>query len=195
MSPREVQEGYLMQTGRIIAPLLWPGEHTPPTSARQIVIERCDPAYAVALNKLWHSRLPHAQASPWKLAFHGHADGVTYGVALWHNPSARGLPQDWLELRRLAIAPDAPKYAATRMLGQMARWIRKNTECRHLVSYQDTEVHTGTIYKAANWHHVYTSKARSRDRSKGLVSRRSYRTDANGHSPAGAEKNRWELQL
>jgi hypothetical protein len=130
-------------------------------------------------------------------AFHGFYRDVTYGVALWHNPSARGLPQDWLELRRLAIAPDAPKFTATRMLGQMARWIRANTDCPRLISYQDTAVHRGTIYKAANWTHAYTSKARERDRTVGVSSRngRAYRVDANGKAPAASEKFRWELEL
>jgi hypothetical protein len=182
---------------RVVEPLFWDGSVTEPTSAKQIKVERCSPSYAVSLNAEWHSRLPKAQAAPWLYAFHAHYAQITYGVALWHNPSARGLPQEWLELRRLAIAPDAPKFTATRMLGQMARWFKANTDCPRLISYQDTAVHNGTIYKAANWTHAYTSKARQRDRSKGLDSRsgRKYRTDSNGTAPAASEKFRWELEL
>ena len=183
-----------VETDRLVDPLFWQ-ETAGSVRARDLLVERCDPARAVLLNSLWHSRLPHAQPSPWKFAFWAHCNGVVYGVALWHNPSARGLPQEWLELRRLAIAPDAPRYAATRMLGQMARWIKRETACPRLISYQDTDVHTGTIYRAANWHVGYVSKARARDRSVGLVARSRYRTDANGSAPAAAEKNRWELAL
>lgn len=171
--------------------LAYPWEPT----AGDLTVEPCQPATAVRLNALWHSRLPHAQPSPWRLAFWAHDGVLVYGVALWHNPSARGLPQDWLELRRLAIAPDAPKFTATRMLGRMARWIKRETTCRHLVSYQDIDVHTGTIYKAANWHVGAVSKPRQRDRSKGLVARSSYRTDANGAAPAGSGKLRWEYDF
>lgn len=76
-----------------------------------------------------------------------------FAVAIWSNPVARNLPQDtWLELRRLAIAPDAPKNTASRMLGVMARLIRKEKpQVERLVSYHDTEVHTGGIYRAAGW--------------------------------------------
>ena len=52
----------------------------------------------------------------------------------------------------MAIAPDAPKNTASRMLAIMARLIkRKFPNVVMLISYQDTEVHTGTIYKAAGW--------------------------------------------
>ena len=182
---------------RVSDPLFWSGDAASPVSATDLIVGLCDARFAVSLNKAWHSRLPNAQSGPWRFAFHAHFNGVTYAVALWHNPSARGLPQDWLELRRLAIAPDAPKYTATRMLSQMAKWIKANTECPRLISYQDTEVHKGTIYKAANWEHRYTSKARQRDRTKGLQSRngRMYRTDSNGCAPAASEKYRWEYTL
>lgn len=74
-------------------------------------------------------------------------------AAIWTHPIARNLPQDtWLELRRLAIAPDAPKNTASRLLAVMAKLIRASRpEIDCLVSYQDTEVHTGSIYKAAGW--------------------------------------------
>ena len=67
--------------------------------------------------------------------------------------------QVWLELRRLAIAPDAPKFTATWMLSKMVKAIKKrHPEITKLVSYQDTEVHTGTIYAAANWKKDVVSK-------------------------------------
>ena len=49
-----------------------------------------------------------------------------------------------------AIASDAPKYTATRMLSIMVKRIKKEfPDIVRLISYQDTEVHKGTIYKAA----------------------------------------------
>jgi hypothetical protein len=63
------------------------------------------------------------------------------------------LPQlTWLELSRLAVAPDAPPNTASRMLGWMARDIRKRfPEVIRLVSYQAIDHHTGGIYRAAGW--------------------------------------------
>jgi len=55
-------------------------------------------------------------------------------------------------LRRFAIAPDAPKNTASRMLKIMTILIKKQMpQIIKLISYQDIEVHKGTIYKASNW--------------------------------------------
>jgi hypothetical protein len=85
-------------------------------------------------------------------------------VAAWSNPVARLLPQQtWLELRRFAIAPDAPRFTASRMLGWMRRDILKRFPgVIRLVSYQDLQAHTGTIYKASGWHHAKNFKPRAR---------------------------------
>lgn len=145
----------------------------------------------------WHSRLPATQRGPWHLAFVAHYRQTCFGAALWHNPSARTLPQDWLELRRLAVSPDAPHCTASRMLGVMARWIRANRPlCPKLISYQDIDVHTGTIYRAAGWDDAYLSKPRRRDRSKPRTgTTRAYRSNLNGEDPDAAGKVRWELAL
>jgi hypothetical protein len=93
----------------------------------------------------------------------------------------------WLELRRLAIAPDAPKNTATRMMGFMARDIRKrHPEINRLISYQDTEVHKGTIYKAAGWS----------EGNRSTVSGKGWCTP--GHSTfmqTTADKIRWEKAI
>jgi hypothetical protein len=55
-------------------------------------------------------------------------------------------------LRRFAISDDAPKNLASRMLAIMVRLIRRSKpEITTLVSYQDTDTHAGTIYRAAGW--------------------------------------------
>jgi hypothetical protein len=109
---------------------------------------------------LWHSRLPKVDKSNmvrtrhlWCLgAEHG---GRWYAVAIWTNPIARRFnDRPWLELRRLAIADDAPPNTASRMLGVMARLLRKKFLVEKLISYQDTAVHAGTIYSAAGWEAV-----------------------------------------
>lgn len=162
-----------------------------------LIVEPCDPQFARSMIEAWHSRLPLTQRGPWKLAFAASYELTCFGAALWHNPSARGLPQDWLELRRLAIAPDAPHCSASRMLGVMARWIRRNMpDVPRLLSYQDMIVHTGTIYRAAGWEVNHIAKPRIRDRSKPRAgTRRDYRSNLNGTEPDGAPKARWELVL
>jgi len=182
---------------RVEHPLLFSGKLTTEIKARNLNFSSCSKQHAVALTREWHSRLPNTQDGPWVFAFSAEIDSLTYAVALWNNPSARGLPQDWLELRRMACAPDAPYNTASRFLSFMAKWFRKHhPEYTRLISYQDTAVHTGTIYKAANWKVGGVSKARVRDRTKlRKGTTRAYRKNINGPSPDSSEKIRWELEL
>jgi hypothetical protein len=146
--------------------------------------------------KRWHSRLPECQDGPWMYAFLARKVDHVYAVALWSSPSARCLPQHYVELRRMACAPDAPKNTASRFLA----WMLRQIPASHwkAISYQDTEVHTGTIYKAAGWFpaHTVVPKARVRDRSKPRRgTNRPYRQDINGTAIAAAPKIRWEKRM
>jgi hypothetical protein len=133
------------------------GGGSTPTSALQLRLYRIGFDLAKDLNREWHLRLPRFGTGFIKnqpfLCYGAEFDGRYFGVAVWSNPVARNLPQrEWLELRRLAIAPDAPRNTASRMLGVMARLVANaRPEVVRLVSYQDTEVHTGSIYRAAGW--------------------------------------------
>jgi hypothetical protein len=161
--------------------------------ARHLVFSECPKPHAVDLVRAWHSRLPKCAKGPWTQAFHAHVDGVTYAVALWNNPSTRCLPSHWRELRRMACAPDSPRNTASRFLGWMARWFfQHHPECEKLISYQDSAVHTGTIYRAAGWIDEYTSQPRKRDRSILLPG---YRSALNGVDADVAGKVRWAKSL
>ena len=161
-----------------------------PTSALLLRFDACSRDTFKELNALWHSRLPMIGNSHGRVYYRAEYGGVVYAVAMWSNPVARLLPQrEWIELRRLAIAPDAPKNTASRMLGWMARDIKRRfPEVIRLVSYQDCEVHTGGIYKAAGWvtPENYISRARGWAKSKTGKGREG-RTDQ-----AVAPRMRWE---
>jgi hypothetical protein len=165
--------------------------------ARDLEFCECNREHAIALNKIWHSRLPHAQKSPWQFAFKAHYNGLTYAVALWNNPCSRMLPKNWIELRRLAISADAPKNTASRFLASMTRYFKQHhPEKERLISYQDTAVHEGTIYKASGWEIGYYSKPINRDRTeikKGT--NRLYRKNTNGKTVDKSPKIRWEKSL
>lgn len=143
---------------RLLAPLFHNGDGgSIPTSPLQFEILPIAFQHALLLNEMWHSRLPRMGTGFIKnqpfLSFAAVCDGVIYAVAIWSNPVARNLPQhEWLELRRLAVSPDSPKNTCSRMLAIMRRIIRRwRPEVKKLISYQDTESHTGTIYRAAGW--------------------------------------------
>jgi hypothetical protein len=127
-----------------------------PTSALQFRVERIDTELALSFNANWHSRFPQLGRGAVKIPYLSY--GAVYrnqihAVAIWSNPVARMLPQQsWLELRRMAIGPDAPKNTASRMLAIMVRLFRKGMpRITTLVSYHDTSVHNGCIYRAAGW--------------------------------------------
>lgn len=116
---------------RVMHPLFHTGQGgSIPTSPLQLRVERIAFSHARDLNAYWHSRLPRMGTGFIKtmpfLCFAAVFGGRAFAVAIWSNPVARNLPQrQWLELRRLAIAPDAPRFTASRMLSVMARLIRR----------------------------------------------------------------------
>lgn len=182
---------------RMREPLLFFGTHPEaPLKASHLSLVVCSIDHARILIRKWHSRLPITQPSPWRFAFAAEYQGVTYAVALWNNPSARTLPGHWLELRRMAVSNDAPHCAASWFLGAMLRFFRTNQKsAEKLISYQDCDVHQGTIYKAAGWRVAYVSKPRVRDRSTKRPSGRMYRWNINSAAPDAAGKARWEICL
>jgi hypothetical protein len=186
-----------MDLDRMARPLFEPWSDEVPARARQLVVDRCDVRHARVLIARWHSRLPETQAGPWMAAYRAAYQGVTYGVALWNTPSARTLPPDWIELRRMAVAPDAPHCAASRFLAEMVKRLRTEFPDRvRAISYQDLAVHTGTIYRAAGWELAYVSQPRVRDRSHHRPNtRRAYRWNINGDEPDAVGKARWEKAL
>lgn len=178
---------------RVACPL-FQGEYggSKPTSALQLRFSTVEKSVFKNLNGKWHSRLPQIKSFYFKVCYSAEYDNIIYAVAAWSNPVARLLPQHtWLELRRFAIAPDAPRFVASRMLGWMRRDIVKRfPDVERLISYQDMETHTGTIYKASGWKHAENFKPRARGWIGWGNQPRKGRTNQ-----AVAPRMRWELAL
>jgi hypothetical protein len=135
-------------------------ERIPPDSPKLMNLREIGVDHAMRYNADWHSRLPKTVKGNLLRNTHYMFYGAEYkdhcfASAIWTTPVANNRlskEHKWLELRRLAVAPDAPKFTATWMIAKMVKDISKRyPEITKLVSYQDTGVHTGTIYKAANW--------------------------------------------
>lgn len=164
------------------------------TSPLQLVFCKLEVKRACELNAVWHSRLPKIDWSNVVRNTHYICYGAEYAnkyyaVAIWSTPVAANRMKDgnkMLELRRMAISGDAPKNTASRMLGWMVRDIRKRfPDIAKLVSYQDTEVHRGTIYKATGW--VLDGETKFLDWSTTKRKRQPIQSSAN--------KNRWTYTL
>ena len=165
-----------------------------PTSAHQLTINKCKVQRACELNEIWHSRFPKIHWSNVVrnrdyICFIAEYDDIAYASAIWSSPVAANRLKEGktaLELRRMAIADDAPKNTASRMIGVMRKIIKKTLpHITLLISYQDTEVHQGTIYKASGWYFAsknkgtsWTNNNRKRNKEQSL-----------------SDKVRWEFRL
>ena len=174
---------------RVVHPLFQTeGGGSIPTSPLQLVMNWMPMLYALQLNSAWHSSLPEFKYPPEKcMAIGAQFSGRYFAIAIWSQPSARGLNNKGMyELRRLAISDDAPKNTASRMLRVM-RYIvaKRRPDVAILISYQDADVHTGTIYKAAGWRPVNSS----------VVSAKGWNTRSPNSMQSIANKVRWEYRL
>ena len=164
------------------------------TSPKQLEIRECKAQYACELNGLWHSRFP---AIDWSnvvrnqdyICFAAYHQAIAVAVAIWSSPIAANRMNEGksaLELRRMAISDKCPKNTASYMIAKM----RKTIECKMphltlLVSYQDTDVHSGTIYKASGWIAATTAKGQSWTNE----------TRNRNTEQSLAPKTRWEYRL
>lgn len=132
-----------------------------PTSPLEFKFNEIKAQTACVLNARWHSRFPvidwsNVVRNRHYVCYGAFFDSNCFAVAIWSSPIAANRLKDGqhlLELRRMAISDEAPKNTASRMLS----WMRKDIEQKfpdvlRLISYQDTEAHHGTIYKASNWY-------------------------------------------
>lgn len=134
------------------------------------------------------------------------------GAALWMPPTraaAEAVDPDWrrvLTLSRLVIEPGMPTNAASFLLGQSIRLIRRDGRFRTLVTYADEgQGHTGAIYRATNWAYTGTrpgdpvwidARGRQVARKAGPVSRTADQMRALGYRDTGrSRKHRFVLRL
>ena len=190
-----------MEWHRVVMPLFWDDtkDGKLPLSAKQLKIIEISRYVARDLNKRWHSRLPEYDTGfclNSLVSYGASYRNIYYAIAIWTNPVAPQLPQhEWLELRRMAISPDAPKFTASYMLGKMVKAIRlKFKNINTLVSYQDIAVHTGTIYKASNWtaDNIHPGGSWNRPNAKNQNGTPRTRPDKNN---ATGPKQRWVYKL
>lgn len=145
-------------------------------------------------------RHPHAETAPF-IVTHHYAQGTAntstesfglfrgpnlVGAALWMPPTkvcAKSIdPFDWervICLSRLAIVPGEPTNAASLFIGGMLRTLNTERRWTCCVTYADeSQAHTGTIYRATNWQYLGPTRAEPRweDAEGRQVSRLSTKT-------------------
>lgn len=91
--------------------------------------------------------------------FHRERPDECLGIAWWIPPTKAAAlanyPANWkavLVLSRLVVDPGVPKNAASFLIMQSVRLIRKDSRWEYLLTYADEwQQHSGAIYKATNW--------------------------------------------
>jgi hypothetical protein len=122
-----------------------------------VPIERAEARRFVGLYHSHHD--PHVAE---KLALGWMADGELVACVVAGRPIAGPLDQrtTW-EVTRLCVGPRAPRFAASRLLGAIARAAEACGVTR-LVSYTRID-ERGTCYRAAGWHPTARVKGRRHD--------------------------------
>lgn len=96
------------------------------------------------------------------------ADGELCGAAHWIPPTKpaavsvnRDHWRDVLSLSRLVVLPGEPVNSASYLIGRSIRLIRAAGRWRTLLTYADeSQGHTGAIYRATNWKFIGRTKPR-----------------------------------
>ena len=174
-SVRETQPLFQVENGGAI-----------PTSPLQFEIIEIKRDIFIDLNKKWHSRLPICTNCWDGICFGAEFSGRLFAVAWWSKPIAQNRLRNGrfiYELRRMAICDEAPKNTASRFLKIMVLIIKKRLpDIYKLISYQDTKVHSGTIYRSSNWIMMETQ-------SKGF---QTWKNRKNRNDLSDSKKIRWE---
>ena len=164
------------------------GQGSIPMSPLQFEIEPMSRKTFLSFNRKFHSRLPICGNCWDGVCYQAVYKNIIFAVAWWSKPIAQNRLKNGryiYELRRMAITDDAPKNTASRFLSVMCKILKKKYQ--HIfkfISYQDTNVHAGTIYKASNWKAVETQN-----------SFQSWKNRPNRIDQSASIKIRWEKQI
>lgn len=140
------------------------------------------------------------------------ADNLLAGVVWWLPPTRVACEsvnkahwQQVLSLTRMAVLPGVPKNACSFMLARSVALIRKDRRFVSLVTYADeSQGHTGGVYRAAGWTYVgrtgpyprWHDKDGRQVAQKATVNRVKSVMEALGHTKVGAfYKHKYVLHL
>lgn len=170
-----------------------------PLSARDLYVVEIGMELALEFNARWHSMLPRNNkrllgamlCGNMSVAYAAEYRGMFYAVAIWSQPIIASLCDGHtIELRRMAVCGEAPKYTASRMLSVMRRLVpRKYPSLFKAISYLAVDVHVGTMYRADGWTPVGEIVDARPQRFSGSNQR------ATGPLQTKSRKQRWEVSL
>lgn len=139
-------------------------------------------AVAEAIVEQYHYARAASSIIVYRHGLFRHDSARCWGVALWIPPTRScaeaSYDGDWqrvLTLHRLVCVPEAPRNAASFLIGQSIKIIRRDAIWECLLTYADPiEGHTGAIYRATNWEYIGLSDVETRwvDKNGRIVARK-----------------------
>ena len=179
----------VMETQQVFQPV--DGGSIPTLSlhlVKSFVVEPCERKEIKDFIETWHysKSINGLQSSNcFKMVSNGEIIGAAiFGGLAMHNQWKRFADNqnDVIELRRLCCIDQTPKNTESFFIGQMLRWLRKNTDFKIVVSYADAQYgHQGTIYKASNFKQLdFRKGAKVIDWNGKLYHDKALRTKYNG---------------
>jgi hypothetical protein len=179
-----------------VMPLFMNDAPPPPTSAKQLDVVEIDMRWACDLNRKWHSLLPDSDlgnmlCGNMSVAYAAEYGGMFYAVAIWSQPIIAAMCDGrTIELRRLAICSEAPRYTASRMMAVMRRLVpKKYPFISKAISYLAIDRHEGTIYRANGWNPIGKVCSARPQRFSGEHGR------ATAPLQTDSRKQRWEVAI
>ena len=131
-----------------------------PTSAHQFIVR---PISKLTANR-FIERHHYLGITPFLSTYHygAYFGDLIYGAIAFGTPNATDISglfsknnQDGvLEIKRLAMTDSAPKNSESRFIAISVRLLRREYPLRLLVTYADSSLHVGTIYKASGFEYV-----------------------------------------
>lgn len=106
-----------------------------------------------SLVERWHySKTCRSQKTQHLFELIDSATGEVLGISIFGLPISKNTDKMTLELRRFVVRDECPKNTESFFLAHCLRWLRRNTQLNHIVTFADPNVgHKGTIYKATNF--------------------------------------------
>ncbi|MCP4050296.1 MAG: hypothetical protein GY730_06290 [bacterium] len=100
-----------------------------------------------------------------KYCFGLYYENTLIGAAILANPATPGVASKYgnskttIEIRRFCCIDNTPRNTESYFLSKILKWLRNNTKIKTVLSYADPYYgHNGTIYKAANFKYLGTTK-------------------------------------
>ena len=145
-----------------LSPEKLPGDFSGRLLSTEWEVRACPLRDAQAFIRLYHYARGGSNTAVYTHGLYRRGEEALYGIVWWLPPTRVACEsvdkERWkqvLSLTRMAVSPRAPKNSCSYLLARSIKLIRRDRRFVALVTYADeSQAHTGGVYRAANWTYV-----------------------------------------